>query len=234
MIDERPDSESPQVHYSSRVKVFAQIQTHSGLANARACRWGGIFRTAKSGSLSHRYMLLTRFFLRAQNILLSSLTSNQGDPHGQRAYWHCLSRCPLSRTPGKLFTPAVQGIKNAHLQQANALVRERRISLNPLSWRHIMAIRGKQHMAAYVMSLVSRTPENTMSLVKRAVAWLRKARDIFTDRTKKAKPHQTKTGGIYPSGWVNGAIKTRTMLLQGSWADLQGESQLSLSVLGFQ
>jgi hypothetical protein len=45
----------------------------------------------------------------------------------------CSSRSPLSRTREKIFTPAVQGIQNAHLQQANASVCGRKIPLDPLS-----------------------------------------------------------------------------------------------------
>jgi hypothetical protein len=41
----------------------------------------GYVKTGKSGYLSHRYLLLTRFF-RAQNKLASSLTSNHGVPMG--------------------------------------------------------------------------------------------------------------------------------------------------------
>jgi hypothetical protein len=43
------------------------------------------------------------------------------------------SQSPLSRTREKIFTPAVQGIKNADLQQAHASVCGRKISLDPLS-----------------------------------------------------------------------------------------------------
>jgi hypothetical protein len=45
----------------------------------------------------------------------------------------CSSRSPLSRTSEKIFTLTVKGIKNAHLQQANASVCGRKISLDPLS-----------------------------------------------------------------------------------------------------
>jgi hypothetical protein len=45
----------------------------------------------------------------------------------------CSSRSQLSRMREKMFTPAVQGIKNAHLQQPNASVCGRKISLDPLS-----------------------------------------------------------------------------------------------------
>jgi hypothetical protein len=45
----------------------------------------------------------------------------------------CSSRSPLSRTREKIFTPMVEGINNARLQQANASVCGRKISLDPLS-----------------------------------------------------------------------------------------------------
>jgi hypothetical protein len=48
----------------------------------------------------------------------------------------CSSRSPLSRTCEKMFTPAVHGIKNAHLQQADASVFGRKISLDPLMIAH--------------------------------------------------------------------------------------------------
>jgi hypothetical protein len=45
----------------------------------------------------------------------------------------CSSRSLLTRTREKIFTPMVQGINNARLQQANASVCGRKISLDPLS-----------------------------------------------------------------------------------------------------
>jgi hypothetical protein len=45
----------------------------------------------------------------------------------------CSSRSPLSRTRKNIFTTAVQVLKNAGLQQANASVCGRKISLDPLS-----------------------------------------------------------------------------------------------------
>jgi hypothetical protein len=48
----------------------------------------------------------------------------------------CSSRSPLSRTREKIFSPTVQGIKNAHLQQANASECGRKISLDPLMMAH--------------------------------------------------------------------------------------------------
>jgi hypothetical protein len=68
---------NPQV-WISLVKAFTR---KSGLAVARACMRGGMWKTGKSGYLSHRYLLLTRFF-RAHNILASFFTSNHGVPTG--------------------------------------------------------------------------------------------------------------------------------------------------------
>lgn len=109
---------------------------------------------------------------------------------------------------------------------------------------HTGVIWGKQHIAEYVMEP---SFPKTRKHRKRAVVFLTKARNILTNRTKKARPHQTQTGGIYPSGWINGAVaqenskvctrdtsQTCTMFLQGSLADLQGHLQQSILFLGFE
>ena len=155
----------------------------SGSVVARACMRGGMWKTGKSGYLSYRYLLLSRFFFHAQNILASSLMSNHGVPIGNP------HSSVLVTKPEKMFIPAVQGIKNARLQQANASVCGRKISLDPLSWWHMMAIWGKQHIAA-------NTTEwgftNIRTHRKRAVVSLTKARIIFTNRTKKQNPTKPK------------------------------------------
>jgi hypothetical protein len=91
----------------------------------------------------------------------------------------------------KLFIPAVQGIKHAHFQQANALVCGQKIS------SIMMAIPGKHYIGTY---LTEPSFKNTRKYRKRAVVSLIKARTIFTNQTEKNKPHLTKTGEIYPSG----------------------------------
>ena len=90
----------------------------------------------------------------------------------------------------------------------------------------MITIHGKQHFAACVTepSLL-----NTRKHRKRAMVSLTKARDILTNRTKKARPHQTETSEIYPSGRFYGAvaqenpnvcttdtIQTHTVFLQAS------------------
>jgi hypothetical protein len=115
----------------------------------------------------------------------------------------CSSRSPLSRTREKKLTPAIQGRQNAHLQQANASVCGRKVSLDPLSRWHMMAIWGKQHIVAYA---TERSLTNTGTHRKRAVVSLIKARVIFTNRIKKRNPIEPKIGEIYLSGWVNGAV----------------------------
>jgi hypothetical protein len=100
------------------------------------------------------------------------------------------SRSPLSRMRKKIFTPAVQGITNAHLQQAHAWVCGRKISLDPLSWSRMMAIRDKQHIDTYV---TESSFTNTRAHRKRAVVSLTKARIIFTNRTKKRNPTKPKS-----------------------------------------
>jgi hypothetical protein len=68
----------------SPVKAFTRFETQSGSAVTRACMRGGMWKTGKSGYLSHRHFLLTRFF--ASKIYLHSrvysLTSNHGVPMG--------------------------------------------------------------------------------------------------------------------------------------------------------
>jgi hypothetical protein len=65
----------------SLVKAFTPFETQSGSAVKRPCMRGGMWKTGKSGYLSHRYLLWTHFF-RTQNILATSLTSNDGVPMG--------------------------------------------------------------------------------------------------------------------------------------------------------
>jgi hypothetical protein len=105
----------------------------------------------------------------------------------------CSSRSPLSRTREKVFTVFIhltQGIKIAHLQQANASVCVRNISLDPLSWWHMMATWGKQDIVTYV---TERRITNTWTNRKRAVVSSIKARIIFTNRTKKRNPTRPKS-----------------------------------------
>jgi hypothetical protein len=102
----------------------------------------------------------------------------------------CSLRRPLSCMPEKTFTSAIQRLKNAHLQQANALVCGRKISLDPLSFWHMMAIWGKQDIGAYV---TERSFSNTPTHRKRAAVSLTKARIIFTNLTKKRNPTEPKS-----------------------------------------
>jgi hypothetical protein len=97
----------------------------------------------------------------------------------------CSSRGPLSCTREKIFAPTVQRIKNAHLQQANASVCGQKISLDPLSWRHMTAIWGKQDIVTYV---TEHSFTNSRTHRKRAVVSLIKARIILTNRTKNESP----------------------------------------------
>jgi hypothetical protein len=106
----------------------------------------------------------------------------------------CSSRSPLSLSREIFFTPTVQGKINPHLQQANASLCGRKISLDPLSWWHMMAIWDKQHIGAYA---TQRSLTNTQKHHKRAVVSLIKARIIFTNRTKKRNP--TKPNSAKPT-----------------------------------
>jgi hypothetical protein len=128
-------------------------------------------------------------FFRILYLFRSRLTSNHGSPWATRIA-ACSSRSPLSRTREKIFTPAVHEIKNAHLQQANASVCGRKISLDPLSWWHMMARWGKQHIDTYA---TKRSLTNTRTHRKRAVVSLIKARIIFINRTKKRNPTKPKS-----------------------------------------
>jgi hypothetical protein len=97
----------------------------------------------------------------------------------------CSSRSLLSRTREKIFTPTVQRIRNAHLQQANASVCGRNISLDPLSWWHMIAIWGKQDIVTYA---TEHSFMNTRAHRTRALVSLIKARIIFTNWTKNETP----------------------------------------------
>jgi hypothetical protein len=101
----------------------------------------------------------------------------------------CSSRCLLSPPPEKKITLAVQGIKNAHLHQAIALVCRRKISLDPVSWWHMMAKLGKQHIGTYA---TEPSLTNTRTHRTRAVVSLTKARNIFNNRTIKRNPTKPK------------------------------------------
>jgi hypothetical protein len=68
--------------------------------------------------------------------------------------------------------------------------RGRKISLDPFSGWHMMAIWGKQHIATYVTEPMF---TNTRTHHKRAVVSLIKARIIFTIRTKKRNPTKPKS-----------------------------------------
>jgi hypothetical protein len=102
----------------------------------------------------------------------------------------CSSRSPLSRSLEKTFYPAVQGIKNAHLRQANASVCGQKISLDPLSRWHMLAIWGKQDIGTYA---TERSLTNTRTHRKRAVVSSTKARIILTNGTKKRNPIKPKS-----------------------------------------
>jgi hypothetical protein len=172
----------------SLVNAFIRLETQSGLAVARACMRGGIWQTGKSGYVSHR-CLLSRFFARKIHSHRRS-RATMASPWATRIAAYS-SRSPLSRTPaGKVFTPAVQGIKNAHLRAENTSVCGRKKSLDPLSWWHMMAIWYKQHIGTYA---TERSFTNTRTHRKQAVVSLTKARIIFTNRTKKRNPTKPKS-----------------------------------------
>jgi hypothetical protein len=126
----------------------------------------------------------------------------------------CSSRSPLSRIPKKMFTPAVHGFKNAHLPEANASVCKRKISLDPLSWWHMMAIWGKQHIDTYA---TERCFTNPRTHRKRAVVSLTKARIIFTNRTKKRNPTKPKTAkSTQPDEWMAQSRRETLKYAQGT------------------
>jgi hypothetical protein len=72
--------------YISRVQAFIRFQTHSGSADARACLWGGIWKTVKSGNVSYRYALLKLFLFSRAKYARIVAHEQPCDPHGQPAY----------------------------------------------------------------------------------------------------------------------------------------------------
>jgi hypothetical protein len=150
---------------------------------------GTLALTTKKSLLPHGWLKSARFFSRT--LIYSDRVSRatMASPWATHIA-ACSSRSPLSRTCENIFTPAVRGIKNAHLQQANASVCGQKISLDPLSSWHMMAIWGKQDIVTYV---TEHNFMNTRTHHKRAVVSLINARIIFTNRTKKKNPTKPKS-----------------------------------------
>jgi len=178
----------------------------------RTCT-GVLALTTKKSLLPHGWLNSALFF---RTLIHSDRVSRatMASPWATRiAAW--LSRSPLSRTRENIFTPAVRGIKNAHLQQANASVCGQKISLDPLSWWHKMAIWGKQDIVAYATERSSWT--NTRTHRKRAVVSSIKARIIFTNRTKKQNPTKPKSAkSTHPDEWMAQSRRETLKYAQGT------------------
>jgi hypothetical protein len=167
----------------------AKIVTHKpSLIVARACARGCLIKSrcfCTGGKKRALYFRTLMYSDRVSRATMASLWATRVAA--------CSSLSPLSRMRENIFTPAVQGIKNARLQQANASVCGRKISLDHLSWWHMMAIWGKQHIVACA---TERRFTNTQTHRKRAVVSLIKAHIMFTNRTKKrnsTKPKSAKS-----------------------------------------
>jgi hypothetical protein len=132
------------------VRHKPSLFSNSQFFDFRTCMCTGLHAlTTKKSFLLHRWLKSASLFF---THLFTQIASHEQlwRPHRQpqeaTRIAACSSRSPLSRTREKIFTPTVQGVKNAHLQQANASVCGRKISLDPLSCWHMM---GKQHIGAY-------------------------------------------------------------------------------------
>jgi hypothetical protein len=89
-----------------------------------------------------------------------------------------------------------------------------KISLDPLSWWHTMAIWGKQHIATCV---TEPTFTNTQTQHKRAVVSLIKARIIFPNRTKKRNPTKPKSAkSIHLDKWMAQSRRETLKYAQGT------------------
>ena len=132
----------------------------------------------KSGYVSYRYALLTLLFFCAQNILASSLTSNL----------HTSALVTMSA-----FTCTRKNVHSGCPRDLKCTSSTRKC-LSVLA-KHILgsslmrALEGKQHIGAYV---TESSFTNTRKHRKRAVVSLTKARNIFTNQTKKRNPTKPK------------------------------------------
>jgi hypothetical protein len=90
----------------------------------------------------------------------------------------------------------------------------RKISLDPLSWWHMMAIRGKQDIGAYA---TERSYTNTRTHRKREIVSSTKARIIFTNRTKKRNPIKPKSAkSTHPDEWMAQSSRETLKYAQGT------------------
>jgi hypothetical protein len=117
---------------NSHIQAFVCFQTRSFSTVARACARGCAClnneKLVASARVVNKRALCFRTLLRSDRVSRATIAS----PWATRIA-ACSSRSPLSCTREKIFPPAVQGIKNAHLQQANASVCGRKKSLDPFS-----------------------------------------------------------------------------------------------------
>jgi hypothetical protein len=143
--------------------------------------------TTKESLLLRGWLKSARFFL-AHSFTQIASHEQPRRPHGQPAYQRARHEVRFYVHPKKNHSGGPRN-KNAHLQQANASVCGRKVSLDPFSRWYMMAIWGKQDIGAYVMEY---SLTNTRTDHKRAVVSLIKAQIIFTNRTKKRNPTKPK------------------------------------------
>jgi hypothetical protein len=145
-------------------------------------------KNRKSGYLSYRYLLLSRFF-RAQNILASCLTSNHGVPMRNPHISILVTKSAFTYARKNTHSGGPRNKKCTSSTSTCLSVWAKNILGSSLMIAHD-GIRGKQHIDTYV---TEPSFTNTRAHRKRAVFSLTKARIIFTNRTKKRNPTKPKS-----------------------------------------
>jgi hypothetical protein len=177
------------------------LKDKSGSAVTRACMRGGIWKTGKSGYLSHMYLLFTRFF-RAQNTLASSLTSNHGVPMGNLHSNVLVTKSAFTFTRKIVHPGGLRNTKCASSTSKRLSVWAKHILGSSLMMAHDghmgqTRYRYVCHGAQLYEHLY--TPWTSGSLIDKSSHHLYQS-------NKKTKAYRTKIGEFYPSWWVNGAV----------------------------
>jgi hypothetical protein len=172
----------------------------------------GYMKNRKKRLLVAQVVIVNSFFSRAKYTRIYA-HEQPWRPHGLPHVSVIVTKSAFTFTR-KMFTPAVHGMNNAHLPQANASGCGRKISFDPLSWWHMMAIWGKQHINTYT---TERSFMNTRTHRKRAVVSLTKARIICTNRTKKRNPTKPKSAkSTHPDEWMAQSRRETLNYAQGT------------------
>jgi hypothetical protein len=114
---------------------------------ARMHAWGYVKNRKKR--LGAVKVFIVNSFVRAQNILASSLMNNHGVPMGNPHSSVLVTKSAFTYTRKNVHSGGPRK-KNAHLPRADASVCGRKTSLDPFSRWHMMVIWGKQHISTYV------------------------------------------------------------------------------------